>query len=129
VKPGAVGQVLNFLGTATQLAKALRRFGHESESPRALSAGLRRIAPSLRSGYRITVKFLPRTETSGEGANLRPKAIDEVGRRPARPVTDGHLPRQQRARHGRPWPDSDIQGELSQLPGRKLYQPPQPIRD
>jgi hypothetical protein len=50
-------------GTATQLAKALRRFGYESESPRALSAGLRRIAPSLRSGYRITVKFLPRTET------------------------------------------------------------------
>ena len=81
MKPGAVGQVLNFLGTATQLAKALRRFGHESKSPRALSAGLRRIAPSLRSGYRITVKFLPRTETERRGRKSAAKS-DRRGRPP-----------------------------------------------
>jgi hypothetical protein len=50
-------------GTSTQLAKALGRFGYEPENARALSAGLRRIAPALRAGYGIAVKFLPRTGT------------------------------------------------------------------
>jgi hypothetical protein len=56
-------RVKPWIGTATQLAKELKRFGFEPENARALSAGLRRIVPSLRIGYGITVKFLPRTGT------------------------------------------------------------------
>jgi hypothetical protein len=52
-----------WLGNATELAKALKEFGYDPESSRALSARLRRLAEPLRTGFGIAADFSKRLNT------------------------------------------------------------------